>query len=88
MGVSGIGTSSTYLYDATTGKLSTKDGTKNNFVDYLMAISSERKVVLLAREASRAVVPVQCGVTTVIIYRILQCEGLCREKQRGEIGTL
>ena len=28
MGVSGIGTSSTYLYDATTGKLSTKDGTK------------------------------------------------------------
>ena len=34
MSVSGIGTSCTYLYDATTGKLSTKDGTKNNFVDY------------------------------------------------------
>ena len=41
MGVSGIGTSSTYLYDATTGKLSTKDGTKNNFVDYFNGDSSE-----------------------------------------------
>ena len=41
MSVSGIGTSSTYLYDATTGKLSTKDGTKNNFVDYFNGDSSE-----------------------------------------------
>ena len=41
MSVSGIGTSCTYLYDATTGKLSTKDGTKNNFVDYFNGDSSE-----------------------------------------------
>ena len=46
MGVSGIGTSSTYLYDATTGKLSTKDGTKNNFViifikSFKFGVSSE-----------------------------------------------
>ena len=40
MSVSGIGTSCTYLYDATTGKLSTKDGTKNNFVDYFNGESS------------------------------------------------
>ncbi len=34
MAISGIGTSCTYIYNSQTGKLSSKDGTKDPFVDY------------------------------------------------------
>lgn len=34
MGISGIGSNYTYIYNSQTGKLSTKDGTKDAFVDY------------------------------------------------------
>ena len=34
MGISGVGSVSTYIYNSKTGKLSTKDGTQDDFVDY------------------------------------------------------
>lgn len=34
MGITGIGSSSTYIYNIKTGKLATKDGSKDDFVDY------------------------------------------------------
>ena len=34
MAISGIGNSCTYIYNSQTGKLSSKDGTKDAFVDY------------------------------------------------------
>lgn len=34
MGVSGVGSRNTYIYNTTTGKLSSKDGQKDAFVDY------------------------------------------------------
>lgn len=34
MGISGIGSNYTYIYNSQTGKLSTKDGSKDAFVDY------------------------------------------------------
>lgn len=34
MGVSGVGSVNSYIYNMQTGKLSTKDGSKNEFVDY------------------------------------------------------
>lgn len=34
MGISGIGSRNTYLYNSRTGKLSTKDGARDKFVDY------------------------------------------------------
>lgn len=34
MSVNGIGSSSTYLYNIRTGKLATKDGSQDDFVDY------------------------------------------------------
>jgi hypothetical protein len=34
MSVSGIGSNYTYIYNSTAGKLSTKDGSNDEFVDY------------------------------------------------------
>ena len=34
MSISGVGSQNTYLYNSRTGKLSTKDGSKDKFVDY------------------------------------------------------
>ena len=34
MGITGVGSSYNFIYNAKTGKLSTKDGSKNEFVDF------------------------------------------------------
>ncbi len=41
MGISGIGSIHTYIYNEKTGKLSSKDGTKDSFVDYFNGDLSE-----------------------------------------------
>lgn len=41
MQVTNIGSSSTYIYNAKTGKLSTKDGSPDHFVDYFNADGKE-----------------------------------------------
>ena len=34
MGITGVGSSYNFVYNTKTGKLSTKDGSKNEFVDF------------------------------------------------------
>ena len=41
MGISGIGKNCTYIYNSQTGKLSTKDGSKDAFVDYYNGETTE-----------------------------------------------
>ncbi len=46
-GISGVGSSYTYIYNSQTGKLSTKDGTKDVFVDYFNGDISEGETASL-----------------------------------------
>ena len=43
MGVSGVGSRNTYIYNTQTGKLSSKDGQQDAFVDYF---NGDRKSVV------------------------------------------
>ncbi len=54
MAISGIGTSCTYIYNSQTGKLSSKNGTKDPFVDYFNGDrSDETKESLNGFDANR-----------------------------------
>ena len=47
MGITGVGSSYNFVYNTKTGKLSTKDGSKNEFVDFCngdVKRSEERRV--------------------------------------------
>ena len=47
MGITGIGSVQTYIYNSQTGKLSSKDGSPDEFVDYFNGtLSAESSTIL------------------------------------------
>lgn len=54
MGISGIGSRNTYIYNTTTGKLSSKDGQQDAFVDYFNGdINGDEDDTLIGFDRSR-----------------------------------
>ena len=54
MGITGVGSSYNFIYNTKTGKLSTKDGSKNEFVDFCNG-DVLREFEVIANEAGKEV---------------------------------